>query len=67
MALKDFVPYGSDVSAGSYECADCGREYSNQSKTSMPPCPNLDRLPHQLMGWRILSGQGDALNDPYPR
>ena len=36
---KDHVPYGSDVSAGTYECADCGHEYSNQSKTSLPPCP----------------------------
>ncbi|PWB30297.1 hypothetical protein DCO48_20810 [Pseudomonas sp. SDI] len=67
MALKDFVPYGSDVSAGSYECADCGRKYSNRSKTSMPPCPNLDRLPHHRVSWRILSEQGDALSDPYPK
>ena len=23
---KDYVPYGSDVSAGTYECVDCGHE-----------------------------------------
>ena len=38
MTQKDLVHYGSDVSAGTYECADCGRQYSNQSKTSLPPC-----------------------------
>ena len=66
MTQKDLVHYGSDVSAGTNECADCGRQYSNQSKTSLPPCPNLDRFQHTLMGWKILTGQGDAVEDPYP-
>ncbi|CAI8955875.1 hypothetical protein EMIT0P253_50264 [Pseudomonas sp. IT-P253] len=34
---KDYVPYGSDVSAGTFECVDCGHQYSNQAKTSIPP------------------------------
>jgi len=63
---KNCVPYGSDVSAGTYECADCGHIYSNQSKTSLPPCPEYKSKPHSLMCWKILSGQGDAENDPYP-
>lgn len=59
------VPYGSDVSAGTYKCADCGYIYSNQSKTSLPPCPKFDSS-HIKRCWIILSGQGDAPNDPYP-
>ena len=66
MVQKAFVPYGSDVSAGTYSCADCGRIYSNQSKTSMPPCPNYDAKTHTKKGWVILTGQGDAGKDPYP-
>ncbi|MHB0775269.1 hypothetical protein [Halomonas sp. WWR20] len=65
-ALKDFVPYGSDVSAGTYECVDCGYLYSNQSKKSLPPCPRLKKPPHPKRGWKILSGRGDAKDDPYP-
>ena len=63
---KELVPYGSDVSAGSYECADCGQAYSNQSKTSMPPCPKFTKATHPLCGWKIVTGQGDAVADPYP-
>lgn len=63
---KDCVPYGSDVSSGTYECADCGHQYSNQSKTSMPPCPYFDKATHLKKCWKILSGQGDAVGDPYP-
>lgn len=66
MVQKSFVPYGSDVSAGTYECADCGQTYSNQSKKSLPPCPNYKDGKHTKNGWVILSGQGDAKNDPYP-
>jgi hypothetical protein len=64
--VKQFTPYGSDVSAGTYECADCGHLYSNQSKTSMPPCPYFEKLTHPKRGWNILTGQGDAKEDPYP-
>jgi len=66
MVKKAVVPYGSDVSAGTYECADCGRKYSNQSKTSLPPCPDFDKDDHPLRGWTILTGKGDAVEDPYP-
>ncbi len=63
---KEVVPYGSDVSSGTYECADCGYKYSNQSKKSLPPCPDRNNKPHSLNGWKILTGQGDAKEDPYP-
>ncbi|MDU9401126.1 hypothetical protein RTH46_01275 [Pseudomonas sp. zfem004] len=66
MTQKALVKYGSDVSAGTYSCADCGHKYSNQSKTSLPPCPHFKPATHPLRGWTILSGQGDALQDPYP-
>lgn len=64
--IKISVPYGSDVSAGTYKCNDCGYEYSNQSKSSLPPCPNFNKLPHPKRSWLILTGQGDAKDDPYP-
>jgi hypothetical protein len=63
---KDYVPYGSDVSAGTFECVDCGELYSNQAKTSIPPCPRSKKTIHTLNGWKVLSGQGDAVVDPYP-
>lgn len=63
---KDYVPYGSDVSPGTYACVDCGHEYSNQAKTSMPPCPQIRKTPHTRHDWKILTGQGDAAIDPYP-
>lgn len=66
MVKKQCVPYGSDVSAGTYECADCGHIYSNQSKKSLPPCPNLKKQVHTKNCWNILTGQGDAPQDPYP-
>ncbi len=66
MTTGQTVPYGSDVSAGTYECADCGYRYSNESKTSLPPCPELNEKPHPEKAWRIVSGQGDAPQDPYP-
>ncbi|MDR2901210.1 MAG: hypothetical protein LBV20_06790 [Treponema sp.] len=63
---KTNVPYGSDVSAGTYICDDCGHKYSNQSKKSLPPCPNSKLIPHTNNSWTIISGQGDAAEDPYP-
>lgn len=63
---KSTVPYGSDVSSGTYRCVDCDYEYSNQSKTSLPPCPHYEETSHPQKSWKILSGQGDAVDDPYP-
>lgn len=64
--IKTGVPYGSDVSVGKYRCDDCGYIYTNQSKTSLPPCPRINQIPHYRHSWTILNGQGDAKIDPYP-
>jgi len=61
---KKCVPYGSDVSAGKYKCADCGYIYSNQSKKSLPPCPHFDETTHPKRCWTIMTGQGDDPLDP---
>jgi len=63
---KKCVPYGSDVSAGKFKCADCGNEISMSSKTSLPPCPNYNPSTHLKKCWIVLSGQGDRPDDPYP-
>lgn len=66
---KNCVPYGSDVSAGEFECADCGKKIKMGSKTSLPPCPNSRGLSgafHSKNCWIVISGRGDALEDPYP-
>jgi hypothetical protein len=59
------APYGSDVSAGTYECADCGYEITTQSVKSLPPCPDFQESTHKVKGWKIRSG-ADAKDDPYP-
>jgi rubrerythrin len=51
---------GSDVSAGTYQCTNCGYDLGVQSTKSLPPCPSCGNGE-----WRTLSG-GDAVDDPYP-
>ncbi len=63
---KDCVAYGSDVSAGEFKCKDCGEIIKMSSKTSLPPCPRSSALTHLHRCWIVLSGQGDAPEDPYP-
>jgi transcription initiation factor TFIIIB Brf1 subunit/transcription initiation factor TFIIB len=63
---KKCIPYGSDVSDGKFECADCGKIITMASKTSLPPCPNYNNSEHSKKCWNVLSGQGDSPNDPYP-
>ena len=55
------APVGSDVSAGTYRCTNCGNELTIQSAQSLPPCPECDG-PY---GWKTMSG-GDSQDDPYP-
>jgi len=59
--MASTIPVGSDVSAGTYRCTNCGNEVGVQSVQSLPPCPKCDG-PY---AWQALSG-GDATEDPYP-
>jgi hypothetical protein len=54
------VPAGSDVSAGTYKCTNCGYELEVGSTKNLPPCPSCHNGQYQT-----LSG-GDSKDDPYP-
>jgi lipopolysaccharide biosynthesis regulator YciM len=58
--MADPVPAGSDVSAGTYKCTNCGYELSVTSTKNLPPCPSCSNGQ-----WDTLSG-GDAAADPHP-
>ena len=55
------APIGSDVSAGTYRCTNCGNEIQVQSVQSLPPCPSGEGPNH----WEVVSG-ADSAQDPYP-
>ena len=55
------APVGSDVSAGTYRCSNCGYELRVRSVQSLPPCPNCNGP----QDWESISG-GDSADDPYP-
>lgn len=59
--MAEPIPVGSDVSAGTYRCNNCGYEMNVQSVVSLPPCPKCGG-PYS---WTTITG-GDAVNDPYP-
>ena len=54
------VPAGSDVSAGTYRCTNCGYELDVSSTKHLPPCPSCENGE-----WATVTG-GDAADDPYP-
>jgi hypothetical protein len=54
------APVGSDVSAGTYGCTNCGYELDTSSVKHLPPCPNCSGLQQ----WEEVTG-GDSVNDPY--
>jgi predicted nucleic acid-binding Zn-ribbon protein len=54
------VPAGSDVSAGTYKCTNCGNTLQVDSTTHLPPCPSCGNGKYET-----LSG-GDSAQDPYP-
>ena len=58
--MADPTPVGSDVSAGTYRCTNCGYELGVQSVQSLPPCPNCEG-PY---GWEGLSGGATARTIP---
>jgi predicted nucleic acid-binding Zn-ribbon protein len=52
------IPAGSDVSAGTYRCTNCGNQIDVQSTKSLPPCTECGNGE-----WIAVSG-GDAAEDP---
>jgi rubrerythrin len=60
MSMANPVPAGSDVSAGTYRCTQCGYELDVASTQHLPPCPSCGNG-----AWSTVSG-GDAADDPYP-
>ena len=59
--MADPAPIGSDVSAGTYRCTNCGNEIQVQSVQSLPPCSNCEGSNE----WEAVTG-GDSREDPYP-
>jgi Zn finger protein HypA/HybF involved in hydrogenase expression len=58
--MAEPIPAGSDVSAGTYRCTNCGNELKVESTESLPPCPECANG-----SWSAASG-GDSREDPYP-
>ncbi len=58
--MAEPVPAGSDVSAGTYRCTNCGYELVVSSVRSLPPCPSCENGEYATV-----SG-GDSVEDPYP-
>ena len=58
--MAEPVPAGSDVSAGTYSCTNCGNELQVGSTTHLPPCPNCGNGEYSTV-----TG-GDSRDDPYP-
>ena len=58
--MAEPVPAGSDVSAGTYECTNCGKRIDVGSTKHLPPCPSCNGGE-----WQTITG-GDAADDPYP-
>ncbi len=58
--MADPAPIGSDVSAGTYRCTNCGNQITVQSVESLPPCPSCGGPTLEA-----ISG-ADSVDDPYP-
>jgi predicted nucleic acid-binding Zn-ribbon protein len=58
--LAEPVPAGSDASAGTYKCTNCGYTLDVGSTQHLPPCPECNNGE-----WSTQSG-GDSVDDPYP-
>lgn len=59
--MAEPVPAGSDVSAGTYRCTECGYRLEVGSIEHLPPCPKCSNG-----SWNTESG-GDSVDDPYPK
>jgi lipopolysaccharide biosynthesis regulator YciM len=60
VAMAEPVPAGSDASAGTYKCTNCGYQLDVGSTQHLPPCPSCGNGE-----WQTMSG-GDSADDPYP-
>jgi len=58
--MAEPAPAGSDVSAGTYKCTNCGNTVDVGSTKHLPPCPNRGNGQYETV-----SG-GDSKDDPYP-
>jgi lipopolysaccharide biosynthesis regulator YciM len=58
--MAEPVPAGSDASAGTYKCTNCGYKLDVDSTQHLPPCPSCANG-----RWQTVTG-GDSVNDPYP-
>jgi hypothetical protein len=58
--MAEPIPAGSDASAGTYRCTNCGYTLDVGSTQHLPPCPECSNGE-----WATQSG-GDAAADPYP-
>jgi predicted nucleic acid-binding Zn-ribbon protein len=56
--MADPVQAGSDVSAGTYRCTNCGNQLEVGSVESLPPCAKCGNGE-----WNTVSG-GDSAEDP---
>ena len=56
--MAEPIPAGSDVSAGTYHCTNCGNTITMGSQSSIPPCPSCNNGE-----WQTIRG-GDAGDDP---
>jgi predicted nucleic acid-binding Zn-ribbon protein len=59
--MANTAPIGSDVSAGTYRCTNCGNQLTVASTESLPPCSSCGG-PNE---WEVVSGS-DSREDPYP-
>jgi rubrerythrin len=58
--MAEPVPAGSDVSAGTYRCTNCGTTIDVGSTKHLPPCPACGN------GQYASVSGGDSKDDPYP-
>src|ERR1051325_5729172 len=55
--MADLVPAGSEVSAGTYQCTQCGYELTVGSTKYLPPCPECSNGDNETVR------RGDSVND----
>lgn len=58
------IAYGSYVSIGVYECADCGKRLTMGASVSIPPCPNFEESPHPKRSYKQLNTETNDPTDP---